>query len=209
MGETMARVAPAEAREEVFAQRNQFTARLYGIGRTGSATRIMSAVKHTEAKTVHIPVNSRTGRKRSFAIIGFENNTNLERAIMRHVYLFGCKTWWSTKDNAKVLEKHLARKRETNHYKQSDTEYETEAETSKRFIKAHNYTYATQQNRSQEEKDKTRRREKQTKHNSDRKKPTQEEEPSLTSLTTVLKEITKRLSKLEETGRKGRIAYRS
>ena len=73
IGEIMARIAPLQAQEDIFIQRNQLTARLYGIERESSATRIMSATKHTGAKTVHILLNSKTGKKRRFAIIGFSN----------------------------------------------------------------------------------------------------------------------------------------
>jgi hypothetical protein len=63
MGSTMARIAPIQAQDDIFIQRNQLTARLYGIGKDCSAIRIMSAIKNTGAKTVHIPLNNRTGKK--------------------------------------------------------------------------------------------------------------------------------------------------
>ena len=52
----------------------------------------MSALKHTKAKTVHIPVNSKTGRKRRFAIIGFVNKEDLTNTLNNHIYLFGNNT---------------------------------------------------------------------------------------------------------------------
>ena len=72
----------------------------------------MSAVKHTKAKTIHIPVNSKTGKKRRFAIVGFANKEDLASAINRHIYLFGNNTWWSTKDNTKITRAHKHNKRE-------------------------------------------------------------------------------------------------
>jgi RNA recognition motif-containing protein len=100
--ETMARIASLENHQETLAERNKITTRLYGIGKSTSASRIMSATKHLKVKTVHIPVNSGTGKRRNFAILGFENQGDLNRALASHVELFGCKTWWSTRDNTKM-----------------------------------------------------------------------------------------------------------
>jgi RNA recognition motif-containing protein len=128
MGQTMARIAPIQANEEVFNCRNQFTARLYGIRPQSSATRIMSAIKHTGAKTVYIPLNSKTGKRRNFAIIGFQDNTNLEKAITQYIHLFGCKTWWSTKDNTKALQKRQNKRKEWSQHTRSDTYQESDLE---------------------------------------------------------------------------------
>jgi hypothetical protein len=102
MGENMARLAWYTNWEETIQRRNLYTARLYGISANTSATRIMGAVKHTNAKTIHIPINSKTGKKRRFAIIGFANDMDLSAAIKRHIFLFGNKTWWSIKDSQEV-----------------------------------------------------------------------------------------------------------
>jgi RNA recognition motif-containing protein len=72
----------------------------------------MSAIKNTGAKTVHIPLNSRTGKKRRFAIIGFKDNNSLSKAITKHVFLFDCETWWSTKDNTRTLERQNGKRKE-------------------------------------------------------------------------------------------------
>lgn len=106
MGENMARITPHQYWGETLRERNQYTARLYGINSSTSAIRVMSAAKHVNAKTVHVPLNSHTGKRRKFAIIGFETELDLASAINRHIYLFGNKTWWSTKDNSKTLEKN-------------------------------------------------------------------------------------------------------
>jgi len=63
----------------------------------------MSAIKHMKAKTVHIPLNSKTGKRRKFAIVGFKSIDDMNIAITNHVFLFGNKTWWSTKDNTNVI----------------------------------------------------------------------------------------------------------
>jgi hypothetical protein len=106
MGENMARIAIYTNWEETIQKRNCYTARLYGISANASATRIMSAVRHTNAKTVHIPLNSKTGKKRRFAIIGFANDADLTKAIKKYISLFGNKTWWSTKDNREKMDRH-------------------------------------------------------------------------------------------------------
>ena len=129
MGQVMARIAPIQANEEVFNQRNQHTARLYGIRPQSSATRIMSAIKHTGAKTVYIPLNSRTGKRRNFVIIGFYDNINLEKAITQYIYLFDYKTWWSTKDNTKALQRQQNKRGEKSQYTKYDKYQESDQDS--------------------------------------------------------------------------------
>ena len=92
----------------------------------------MSAVKHIGAKTVYIPLNSKTGKRRNFAIIGFQDNINLEKAITQYIYLFDCKTWWSTKDNTKALQRQQNKKGDKsqytryNKYQESDQDSDSE-----------------------------------------------------------------------------------
>jgi hypothetical protein len=105
MGDVMARIVLAD-NIYLITERNQITARLYGIQNNTSATRIMSAIKHMKAKSIHIPKNGRTGKRRKFAIIGFKDQASLEKAISSHVELFGCKTWWSAKDSTKTTKIH-------------------------------------------------------------------------------------------------------
>jgi hypothetical protein len=102
MGRIMARIAPYDEHISKLNERNEITTRLYGINKDTSATRIMSSIKHTGAKTVFIPKNSKTGKRRTFAIIGFKNEEDLIKALSMQISLFGCKTWWSTKDTAKI-----------------------------------------------------------------------------------------------------------
>jgi hypothetical protein len=71
MGEDMVRILPAD-HIHLISKRNSSTARLYGIHSNTTATRIMSAIKHMEAKSVYIPINGKTGKRRNFAIIGFK-----------------------------------------------------------------------------------------------------------------------------------------
>jgi RNA recognition motif-containing protein len=220
MGEIMARIAPAYAEEEVFAQRNQLTARLYGIGRNCSATRIMSAVKHTGAKTVHIPTNSRTQKKRNFAIIGFQDIDDLDKAITKHIFVFGCKTWWSTKDNTKVLQKQHKEKREYVQYAQNKTDWEadsdqdTEAESSSagKYRGQYNSSQANEHKRKQENKhkrNKEKKRDTETEYTTKRRNQNYSLENPILSLTSALHSITERLNKLEKRERKGKGVPRS
>ena len=46
----MVRIATNNNDPDIFAQRNKYTARLYGIDKDTSPTRIISAIKHTGTK---------------------------------------------------------------------------------------------------------------------------------------------------------------
>jgi RNA recognition motif-containing protein len=212
MGQAMARIAPIQANEEVFNHRNQFTARLYGIRPQSSATRIMSAIKHTGAKTVYIPLNSRTGKRRNFAIIGFQDETNLEKAITQHIHLFGCKTWWSTKDNTKALQKQQNKRREWSQYtrhnkhqesnresdQNSDSEPDTyEEEPGYQQKNTHTSYSNSNSNRKQEKPKLYNKNQKQNSNN------------SFSLLTTALNDIAERLNKLEMREKKGKGVPRS
>ena len=70
----------------------------------------MSAIKHLKAKTVYISKNSKTDKRRNFAIIGFESNKDLQKALSSYVELFRTKTWWSTKDNQRINSKETRMK---------------------------------------------------------------------------------------------------
>jgi len=126
MGENMARITPYQYWGETLRERNQYTARLYGINSSTSATRVMSAVKHVITKTVHVLLNSHTEKRIKFAIIRFETELDLANAINRHIHLFGNKTWWSTKDNSKTLEKNHT------HYQKKKTDEESNADYRRR-----------------------------------------------------------------------------
>lgn len=108
LGDKMARLTPYSEYENTLVERNQITTRLYGINKDTTAVRIMSATKHLNAKTVHIPLNSKTGKRRGFAILSFKTQEDLTKAIFSHVELFGTKTWWSTKDNSKITNKQTS-----------------------------------------------------------------------------------------------------
>ena len=64
MGRIMARIAINNNDPDIFAHRNKYTARLCGINGDVSPTRIMNLIRHTGAKSCHVPINSVTEKKR-------------------------------------------------------------------------------------------------------------------------------------------------
>ena len=92
MGEQKVRIVYLHNWENTLVERNQITARLYGISQTTSVIRIMSAIKYLKAKTIYIPRNRRTNRRRGFAVVGFGSQKELQKALSSHVELFGSKT---------------------------------------------------------------------------------------------------------------------
>jgi RNA recognition motif-containing protein len=215
LGEVMARITPLDNWEDTLAQRNTITSRLYGINKSTSATRIMGAVKHLKVKTVYIPRNNKTNRRRGFAIIGFSSQDDLQRALAAHVELFGLKTWWSTKDNQKLNNK---RKKEYNRKEQGDRFEETEEEDNMSTISIHS-TSSSHHSRTTERQTSFNyaeySKEKQSKKwnkSSKKGKPyttTPTTETSLSSISLALQDIAKRLGKLEGKEKRNRLPNRS
>jgi RNA recognition motif-containing protein len=73
-------------------------------------------------KTIYIPRNGRSGRRRGFAVIGFSSSKDLQKVLSSHVELFGSKTWWSTKDNKKVNKRQHSREHKDNYTIESANE---------------------------------------------------------------------------------------
>lgn len=193
MGDVMARIFPAEQMHLV-TERNSITTRLYGIHNNTTATRIMNAIKHMKAKSIYIPQNSKTGKRRNFAIISFQDQENLEKAIKSHVELFGCKTWWSRKDLSKVKTFHNRSKSlETNfqqtknhQYNISESSYESEDSSS-------TYSENSYYNNYKHKKPKV----KLTSYTS-RPFPIQHKNSDWSQMTNLLERIDNRLNRLEE-----------
>lgn len=204
MGNIMARIAPFENHTDIFTQRNQFTTRLYGIRKDISATRIMSATKHTGAKTIHIPINSKTGKRRNFAIVGFNSLQDLTKAISSYIFLSEGKTWWSTKDNNRLVNKEAQiiikegnkKKKEKFHI---DSNMENSSNNSSTSSKKHittqmDWTSIDLDNIAKDEKKKS----KQINRNENKKTTSSNNIlDSLSLLTSQLNEISKRLLNLE------------
>jgi hypothetical protein len=213
MGEVMARITPAEDWENTLVRRNIITSRLYGISNSTSATRIMSAIKHLKAKTVYIPKNSKTNKRRRFAIIGFSSQEDLQQALSAHVELFGLQTWWSTKDNQKINNK--GKNGCNTCFTNTNSEGEEE-EDNMSTISIHSSSSDMYSSTLRKEAINTRVKQSSKKQsgrsnkNSRRKQPqSTTPEVSLTSITSVLQDIAKRLGKLEEKGKRSRIPNRS
>ena len=213
MGEVMARITPAEDWENTLVRRNIITSRLYGISNSTSATRIMSAIKHLKAKTVYIPKNSKTNRRRGFAIIGFSSQEDLQRALSAHVELFGLRTWWSTKDNQKINNK--GKKGYNTCFTNTNSEEEDE-EDNMSTISIHSSSSDGYSSTPRKEAVYTRVKQSSKKQSGRSNKDSRRKQPqattsevSLTSITSVLQDIAKRLGKLEERGKRSRVSNRS
>ena len=214
MGDVMARLTPIENCESILTQRNSITSRLYGISSSTSATRIMSATKHLGVKTVYIPRNSKTNRRRGFAIIGFSSQKDLQKALAAHVELFGLRTWWSTKDNQKLNSK----RRNTDSLTQIETHIiEDDNEDNMSTISIHSSTSSSypvtpypvtlgkkNSNSRTKQSDRLPHR-KSSARSKKRQQETSVSDISLVSITAALQDIAKRLDSLEERKRRGRL----
>jgi hypothetical protein len=100
MGDIMARITIGDANPIHIKSRNQYTARLYGIATDTSATRIMSAIKHTGAKFCYIPRNSLSNKKRHFAVVEFASSTEQKRALRSCITLSDKKLTWKMSNNS-------------------------------------------------------------------------------------------------------------
>ena len=99
MGDIMARISTDLSNPNIFQERNKYTARLYGIKKEASTTRIMSNIKHTKAKSCFIPSNSLTHKRRCFAVVNFETNQDLMQALHNSIVMDGRKLSWKTIQN--------------------------------------------------------------------------------------------------------------
>ena len=166
----------------------------------------MSAIKHLGAKTVYIPRNSSTDKRRNFAIVGFSSQEDQQKALKAHVELFGLTTWWSTKDNQKLNKKRnsytrrYSNKQESHIEENKNTFLDTTSDSES--IVSSNNTYSNYNKHHEQEsfqESKQRKKQKQTKG-----KRTQDLGNSISSITSVLQNIAERLSKLEMRERKGK-----
>lgn len=95
IGPIMARVAPTEECPEIWVNRRQFSARLYGIPKNASAVLLMRAIKNLKPKTCYIPKCSKTGKERSFAIVSFQTKKDLDKACISATRYHNSILTWS------------------------------------------------------------------------------------------------------------------
>ena len=214
MGENIARITPAENWENTLHQRNQITSRLYGINNSTPATKIMNAIKHLGAKTVYIPRNSKTNRRRSFAIIGFSSLDNLQKALATQVRISDLHTWWSTKDNQKLNDKRK-KKYNTPTFNPSISQDNEESELEDNMSTTSTLSSKTSSNPSPSNEKMIKKYHTQKQKNRFTKNLGKSHtyipstENTLSSITSVLHDIAKRLDKLEEKGKRIRAPNRS
>jgi hypothetical protein len=193
MGDIMARILPAE-QMYLMTERNLITTRLYGIHKDTTPTRIMSAIKHLEAKSVHIPKNGKTGKRRSFAIISFQNQKSLEKALKSHVELFGCKTWWSSKDELKNKKTTNSPKNQKNTSQQLKSPYQDNLDLPSGYESSSSKSSMS----SYHDNNKSTRHEVKSMSYSPQSFPTQHMIPDWSQMTKLLERIDNRLNKLEK-----------
>ena len=95
IGSIMARIAPKDACHEVWQDRNQYVARLYGIPRGTNAVLLMRAIKNLKPKTCYIPKCSISKKERSFAIISFQTKKDLNKACASAARYYNFILTWS------------------------------------------------------------------------------------------------------------------
>ena len=112
IGNIMARIAPISACPEVWEDRNQFTARLYGIPKSTDTVLLMRSLKNLKPKTCYIPKCSISKKERKFAIVSFESKNDLNKACASSAKYFNYRLTWSKtmSQHSKNLSKTYAKK---------------------------------------------------------------------------------------------------
>ena len=99
----MARIAPKENFLQTLKERNNFLTRLYGIPRQASTVILFQELKHLKAKICYIPKCSISGKNRSFAIISFESQKELNKACTSTARYQNIKLTWSKSDGPNIM----------------------------------------------------------------------------------------------------------
>src|SRR5438552_13500396 len=91
----MARIAPKENFLQILKERNTFSTRLYGIPKQTSTVILYQELKNLKAKTCFISKCFVSGKNRSFAIISFEIQQELDKACASSIRYQNAKLTWS------------------------------------------------------------------------------------------------------------------
>ena len=91
----MARIAPIETCPEIWKNRNQYTARLYGIPKGTKTILLMRHIKNLKPKTCYVPKCSISKRDRNFAIVSFQTQEDLDKACSSAARYFNSILTWS------------------------------------------------------------------------------------------------------------------
>lgn len=95
IGNIMARIAPLDTCPEVWKDRNQYTARLYGLPKSTDTVLLMKSIKNLNPKTCYIPKCSISKKERKFAIVSFKSKSDLNKAYASAARYFNYKLIWS------------------------------------------------------------------------------------------------------------------
>jgi hypothetical protein len=128
MGDAMARILPGTEYHSILQERNSFAARLYGIPKHANTIILMRSLKHLNPKTCFIPKCSLSGKKRSFAIISFQSQLDLDKACSSKTKYQAHKLEWSkSKTNIAdtALSSHKYRGTTTNSLASSESDIHT------------------------------------------------------------------------------------
>jgi hypothetical protein len=109
IGNNMARIAPKENFLQILKERNDYSVRLYGIPKQASTVILFQELKHFRAKTCYISKCSISGKNRSFAIISFESQQDLNKACTSSIRYQDTKLTWSksvNQEESSQLETH-------------------------------------------------------------------------------------------------------
>src|SRR5438552_17753298 len=94
LGNNMARIVPKENFLQILEERNIFSTRLYGIPKQTSTVILHQELKNLKVKTCFIPKCSVSGKNRSFAIISFEIQQELNKACASSIKYQNEKLTW-------------------------------------------------------------------------------------------------------------------
>src|SRR5271170_6529408 len=90
----MARIAPINSNPEIWKDRNQYSAKLYGIPKSTNIVILTRSIKNLNPKTCYIPKCTISGNERNFAIISFQTKEDLNKACSSSAkYLDYTLTW--------------------------------------------------------------------------------------------------------------------
>ena len=105
LGNDMARIAPKENFLQTLKERNNYSARLYGVPKQASTVVLFQELKHLKAKTCYIPKCTYSGKNRGFALISFESQQDLNKATQASARYQNIKlTWLKSNNQAKPVQ---------------------------------------------------------------------------------------------------------
>ena len=116
IGSILARVTPIELCPEIWKDRNQHMARLYGIPKGTDTVLLMRHIKNLKPKTCYVPKCSVSKKDRNFAIVSFQTQEDLDKACSSAARYFNSILTWS-----KSRSHHIKKRKEEENNTYSST----------------------------------------------------------------------------------------